>query len=687
MSRRPGKRHMAAGKQAPAQQALQALQQADLDAINGLASREGLPVALQLAQTDLRRVGRHPALLQLIGQFLLLMSRDAEALPWLEEACALQPDDVDAWNQRALVLSRLQRHDEAHEAYLHTVQLAPGIPALFVNIGGNLNSADRAVEAEAWLRKGLLIAPDSSELKTNLAIALIQQGRAREATVLVDAVLQTGYRPIELLEAKATLLHSAGRYVEAETLIRQLLVHRPDSLTLMRLLAIVVGSLGRADEQLALTRRVLEIDPLDGDARSNLLFALNYSEDSDGASLLAEARRYGEGLHAKLAKRGQRPYAAWQCEPQPKRLRVGLVSPDFRSHPIGYFLDDVIPAMAASGVELVAYSNLIAEDELTQRMRPHFAEWRSVVGLDDTQVAKLIHDDRIHVLIDLAGHSARHRLPVFALKPAPVQASWLGYLGSTGVEEIDWVIGDRFMAPEGEPSYLVEDVWRMPDSYVHLSVPDRPVALEVPPVARQGYITFGNFNNLAKMTDTVVVLWARVMHAVEGSKLLLKSGQFKEPAVVQHTLARYAAHGITADRLMLEGPSPRAELLAAYNRVDVALDPFPYTGGTTTLEALWMSVPVLTLRGDRFMSRMGETLMTNAGLPDWIADDGDHLVQLAVAHASEREKLARMRQGALRAQVFASPLMDTARFARDVEQMFWGMWRHWQDGAGKSTSY
>jgi len=673
MSQRPGKRRVAVNKQGAA---TQALQPQDLASIHEMERSEGIPAALRLAQTQLNRVGRHPALLQLIGQFLLLMSRDAEALPWLEEACAAQPDDVDAWNQRALVLSHLGRHDEAHDAYLQTVRLAPGIAALFVNIGGNLNHADRPGEAEVWLHKGLLLAPDSPELKTNLAIALIQQGRAREATVLVDAVLRTGYRPVELLEAKATLLHTAGRYIEAETLVRQLLSHRPDSATLIRLLAIIVGSLGRADEQLALTRQVLAIDPLDGDARSNLLFALNYSADSDGPSLLAEARQYGEVLHAKLAKRGLHPYTAWNCEAQPVRLRVGLVSGDFRSHPVGYFLDDVIPAITDSGIELVAYSNLIVEDELTQRMRPHFAAWRSIVGLDDVHVARLIHADRIHVLVDLAGHSARHRLPVFALKPAPVQASWLGYLGSTGVAEIDWVIGDRYIAPEHEPSHLVEKVWRMPDSYVHLSVPDQPVVLEGSPAARQGYITFGNFNNMAKMTDTVVALWARVMHAVVGSRLLLKSAQFKEAAVVQHTLARYAAHGITADRLMLEGPSPRVELLAAYNRVDIALDPFPYTGGTTTLEALWMSVPVLTLRGDRFMSRMGETLMRNAGLHDWIADDGDHLVHLAALHAGDRQTLGRMRNGALRAQVLASPLMDTARFADDVEQMLWGMWRH-----------
>jgi len=670
-------RHPAAGlgKQPDQQPATQP----DLAAISDIARREGLPAALRAAEAQVGEFGRHPALLQPMGQLLLLLKRDADALPWIEAACEAQPGNIDAWNQRGLVLSHLLRHDDAHAAYLQALVLAPGVAALYANIGGNLNSADRSRDAETWLRKGLEFAPDAPELRTNLALSLIQQNRTAEATTLVDGLIKSGYQPIEVLEAKATLLNLAARYVEAEALMRKLLPHRPDSTSLLRLLASVLGSLGRDEEQLALIRQVLALDPSLADAQSNLLFLLNYREDISGPELLAEGRRYGAMLRANADKQRHRPYTQWRCEAQPARLRVGLMSGDFRNHPVGYFLDQVIPAMTGSSIDLVGYSNVVVEDELTQRMRANFPLWRPIAGLNDAHVAKLVHDDGIHVLIDLAGHSARNRLPVFVLKPAPVQASWLGYLGTTGVSEIDWIIADRYMAPTHLPTDLVEDVWRMRDSYVHLSVPAGDVALGGMPAAVLGHFTFGNFNNLAKMTDTVVALWARVLHAVPGSKLFLKCPQLKEPAVGQHTVARYAAHGITADRLILEGPSPRAELLAAYNRVDIALDPFPYTGGTTSLEALWMSVPVLTLRGDRFMSRMGETLLTNAGLPDWIADDADHLISLAVAHAADRKTLARLRVGDLRRQVLASPLMDTERFVRDSEEAFWGMWKHGQD--------
>lgn len=651
----------------------------DVGAIRDLARRDGLQAALHLTHLQLDQCGRHPDLLQLSGELLLTMGRDAEALPWLDEACTVQPDNVDAWNQRALALSHLGRHDAAHEAYLHAVRLAPGVAALYANIGSNLNNADRCREAEHWLRRGLEIDPDAPALKTNLAISLIHQSRTAQAVALVDGLLKSGYQPIEVLEAKATLLNMAGRYAEAEKLLRLLLDnHAPDQApraSLLRLLSSVMGSLGKLDEQLALLRQEVALNPGALDAQSSLIFMLNYAQHSDGAMLLAEARRYGDILRTRTASRGLRAYTAWQCDPQPTRLRVGLVSGDLRSHPIGYFLDDLVPAMAACDIELVAYSNVLVEDALTERMKSNFSTWHTIAGLDDVQTAKLIHDDRIHVLVDMSGHSDRQRLPVFALKPAPVQASWIGYLGTTGVPEIDWVIADSYMAPPGEPSHFVERIWRMRNSCVHLSAPADGIAPEVLPVPTRGHVTFGSFNNLAKMTDAVVALWARVLHAVAGSCLFLKCPQLKEPAVVQRTLARYAAHGITADRLILEGPSPRADLLAAYNRMDIALDPFPYTGTTTSLEALWMSVPMLSMRGDRFMSRMGESLLMNAGLPGWIADDADHLVQLAVAHVADVDALAGLRAGGLRDRLLASPLMNTAQFARDLERAFWGMWK------------
>lgn len=652
----------------------------DIAAILALVRSSDLHAALRLAQAQIDLCGKVTALLQPMGEILLRLGQNDEALVWLEDACSAQPDHLDALNQRGMTLSRLLRYSKAHQAYLQALRVGPQVPALFANIGANLNKAQDFKQAELWLRKGLALKADAQDVQANLANALIGQGRMDEAQVLVKGLLQNGFQVVEVLQAHATLLNAAGKFVEAEALVRQLLQQDPGNESLCLLLFMIMDNLGRSDEKMELMQRLLATDLQLDAVQSSLVFTLNYSEAADAAELLKQARRYGAMLRKQQAANDVQPYPSWRIEPQPAMLRVGLVSGDFRDHPVGYFLDEVVPALRGSRIELFAYQTMDQEDALTQRMRPHFAQWRRLVGLENAQAAKLIHEDGVHVLVDLSGHTRGHRLPVFALKPAPVQATWLGYLGTTGVPEIDWVIADAHIAPAGTEKEFVEGIWRMPESYVHLSPPVCDIKLAGLPALDKGHITFGNFNNLAKMTDAVVALWARVLHAVPGSRLFLKCPQLQASAAVQRTQERFALHGISAEQLTLEGPSPRAALLDAYNRVDIALDPFPYTGGTTSLEALWMSVPVLTLRGDRFMSRMGVTLMTHAGLPDWIAENADHLVQLAVAHSRDLNRLAEVRSD-LRARVLASPLMDTARFAQQVEAALCGMWRHWQKTA------
>jgi len=295
------------------------------------------------------------------------------------------------------------------------------------------------------------------------------------------------------------------------------------------------------------------------------------------------------------------------------------------------------------------------------------------VGLDDAAAAQLIHDDGVHVLIDLSGHSAHNRLPVFAWKPALVQVSWLGYFATTGVAEIDYLIADPWTLPEKEEQYFTEKIWRLPETRMCFTAPAAEVAVSALPALRNGYVTFGCFNNLTKMNDAVVALWARVLAAVPGSRLFLKAKQFTEEAVRQATIERFAAHGVGGERLMIEGPESRAAYLAAYQRVDVVLDPFPFTGGTTSAEALWMGVPVLTLAGERLVSRQGVGLLMNAGLSDWVAADADDYVRRAAAHAADLESLATLRSR-LRAQVLASPVFDAERFARHLENALWENW-------------
>jgi predicted O-linked N-acetylglucosamine transferase (SPINDLY family) len=384
---------------------------------------------------------------------------------------------------------------------------------------------------------------------------------------------------------------------------------------------------------------------------------------------LEEARQYGECVNALASMR----YTDWVCENSPKRLRVGMVSGDLCTHVVSYFLEGLLRGLDSDRIELIAYPTRPKEDPTSQRLRAYFAAWKPLTGLSDAAAAECIHADGVHILLDLNGHTAYNRLPVFAYKPAPVQASWLGYFATTGVAAMDYLIADPWTMPETEEAYFTEKIWRLPETRLCFTPPDVDVSVSQLPALTSGYITFGCFNNLTKMNDGVVALWSRVLAAVPGSRLLLKAKQLKDASVRQNVFERFATHGVGAERLVLEEPAPRAEYLAAYQRLDIVLDPFPYPGGTTSCEALWMGVPVLTLAGERFLSRQGVGLLMNTGLPEWIASDPDDYVARAVSHAGDLQGLAAVR-ASLRERFVATPICDAKRFARHFEQALEGMW-------------
>ncbi|MCZ6637196.1 MAG: glycosyltransferase, partial [Alphaproteobacteria bacterium] len=428
--------------------------------------------------------------------------------------------------------------------------------------------------------------------------------------------------------------------------------------------------LGRLDEAAGSFGKAVALDAHYTDAHSNLIYTLKCMAGTSSAGLLAEAARFGCQV-ASMAE----PFTQWNVGRDPhKRLRVGMVSGDFRNHVVGRYLESFLGHIDRARVEFVAYSNVALEDEVTARLKPHFALWRKVVGLNDSALAGLVHEDGIDILVDLAGHSALNRLPMFAYRPAPVQATWLGLFTTTGVPGMDFMIADPYLAAPGEARYFTETIWPLVESWFCLDPPAFDVEPGPLPALERGFVTFGCFNNLAKMTDEVVALWAQVLDAAPGSSLFLKTAQLYDPVSSRATLDRFVAHGIAPERLVLEGHSPLPEYFAAYNRVDLALDPFPFHGATTSLDGLWMGVPVLTRRGDRVGTHLGESIAWAAGLGDWIADDDDDYVAKAVALTSDLDRLAALRAG-LRAQVLASPLYDGARFARNFEDALRGMWR------------
>lgn len=467
-------------------------------------------------------------------------------------------------------------------------------------------------------------------------------------------------------------LKSAGRFVDAVTSYRRALRIKPDYAEAHYNLGNALKQLGQLNDAQASFRHAMKFKPDFIDAQSNLLFCLNFSTRYTPADYLAEALRFGK----MASQSATATYTSWRCECQPQRLKVGFVSGDLSHHPVGYFTESLLAQLDPTRIELIAYPTQPKEDDFTSRIKPSFSQWHSLVGLSDQAAAQLIHADGAHVLMDLSGHTAHSRLPMFAWKPAPIQVTWLGLPTTTGISEIDYVLGDPIATPLQDANHFSEQIWQLPETYICLSIPETALEVNALPALENGFVTFASFNNLAKMNDATVALWAHTLAAIPASRLLLKAHQLKDAAVVNTTLQRFAAQGIAAQRLILEGPTTlRADHLTTYHRADIALDPFPYPGVTTSAEALWMGIPVLSMQGDRFMSRTAASIAHNAGLPDWIAASEDDYVAKAAHFASDLPKLATLRAG-LREQVRTSPLFDAPRFARHFEDALWGMWEN-----------
>jgi predicted O-linked N-acetylglucosamine transferase (SPINDLY family) len=563
-----------------------------------------------------------------------LNEAEAEA----RERLARRPGDVDAWDELAQTLLQQGRPDDAAAAWRQLIVLQPGDAAAHSNLSVALKNLGRLAAAEAAARQAIALQPTFAAAHANLAL----------------------------------VLKRAGRLAEAEATGRQALALQPGRADVLSNLAITVLEAGRPGDALELLHQALAADPSLLAARSNRLFVAQQC-----SPLPADANRWARDYGDALAAGSGAACAAWRCTRRPSRLRVGLVSGDLRAHPVGWFLLGTLARLGAHGIDAVGLPTHHAADAVTRELQAHCSSWLPLVGLDDRQAAARVEAAGVHVLIDLAGHTAHHRLPLFALRPAPVQASWLGYFGSTGVAQIDHLIADPVSVPPGAEGEFTEHVVRLPHSRLCFTPPADAPPVAPLPALRNGFVTFGSFQGLAKVGTPTLALWRRVLDAVPRSRLRLQSKALGDDATTAELRERLVAQGIDAARVDLHGPMPRPAYLAAHAEVDVLLDTKPFPGGTTTCEALWMGVPTLTLAGTTMLGRQGASLLCAAGLADWVAADDAGYVARAVAAAADPAGLAALRHG-LRERVAASPLFDAERFARDLAGLLWRLWHDFE---------
>jgi protein O-GlcNAc transferase len=471
-----------------------------------------------------------------------------------------------------------------------------------------------------------------------------------------------------------------GRFAEAVQHHEQATRLAPEQIIVHTNLAHALKASGRPKDALIALKNALALDADRLDLHSQTLFLRQYELDSVSDPNLQDAVHFG-----RLAARQATARTEWPNARRPgKRLRVGLLSGDLREHPVGYFIESVLVALAADQgeqIEVFAYATTQASDALADRLRACCSVWREVANLSDGELAACICSDGVDVLIDLAGHTFNNRLPVLAWRPAPLQVSWLGYCATTGLAEVDAFIADPWVAPPRADDQFIEPVLRLPHTFLCFTPPQFDVSVAPLPALSGGGVRFGGFNDLAKMNDAVVAVWSRVLQAVPHSILVLQSAALQDADVRQAVLARYEQHGIPADQLELRPAQPRAEYLAGYGQIDISLDPFPYPGGTTTLESLWMGVPVLTLPGTTALSRQGLSVMTNLALTEWVATSEDDYVHRAVRHANDLVGLSALR-GSLRPRLLASPLCDAPRFAQDFEAALRSLWQQYCNRIG-----
>jgi protein O-GlcNAc transferase len=628
----------------------------------------------------------------------------------------LFPRIFEVHNNLANVLLTLGRYDEALESGQAALALNPDDALVNAIVGQAWHGCGASDKAIPFLRTALGKAPELHPLRKLLAGILMEMNRAPEAAAVFRESEGQFSNDLEFLIAASAFYHRARLGTDAERCFLRMLTVAPKrvatyndiamlyldfahfskardmcveglkleprSPALWNTLANAQHSIGLIDESIRSYRRVLEYAPSLAGAHSNLLLVLHYPSGIDPGELFEEHKRWGR-MHAPPALATKN----FGNAPDPgRRLRIGYLSPDIRRHSVAFFLEPLLDHHDRTRFELYCYANVKSPDEVTRRLKPKFDHYRSIVGLRDAQTAGLIRGDQLDILIDLAGHAGALNAAVLGYKPAPVQVTYLGYPDTTGIAAVDYRITDAVSDPDGAEERYVETLVRLPDGFLCFRPPDNLPEIGAPPGLATGVVTFGSFNREFKVSRLALDLWCRILQAVPGSRIVMKSVAGSDPVTREHQFSEFERRGIARDRVELIGfIASQKDHLATYRTIDIALDTFPYHGTTTTLDSLLMGVPVITLAGYHHASRVGASLLTAVGCPEFIARTEDEYVARAVELASDLEKV-RALHGALRQRLLQSPLCDGPGFARKFEYALRGMWCNWCAGGGARLS-
>ena len=585
-------------------------------------------------------------------------------------ALEINPDFAGAHYNLGNVLQDLGQLDGAVASYQRALKIKPGYAGAYNNLGVALQGLGQFDEAVASCYRALEIKPDYPEARYNLGNALQGLGQLDDAVASYSRALEIKPDYPEAHVNLAAVLQGMGQPNGAAASCRRALEIKPDYAGAYVNLGHALQDLGQLDDAVTSYRRALEIKPDYAEAHSNLLFALNYHPDKSGEEIFTEYLAFDErfGLPHRVKWRAhsnsRKPY---------RRLKVGDVSPGFWHHPCRHFLEPLLAHHDKNLVEVYAYAELDREDAVTARYKEYVDHWVPTRGMTDDALAERIRADGIDILIDVAGHTAKNRLAMFARKPTPVSLHWLDFGYTTGLTAIDYYLTDRTIVPEGSEVLFSETPWFLETPGLVYRPAEGMGSTSPSPALKRGYVTFGAMIRAIRINHRIIRVWSEILKRVEGSRLMIDSGDFRDVAMQTALVEKFAGHGISGERLEIGFHSPPWNVL---RELDITLDCFPHNSGTTLFETLYMGVPFVTLAGRPSVGRLGSSILEGAGHPEWIARTEDEYVEIAVALASNLTELSALRSG-MRREMAIGPLMDEPAFARKVEAAYREMWIKW----------
>ncbi len=658
-----------------------------------------------------RAIGLKPDYIDAYHNFadaLAAKGQTEEAIEYYRRAIAGKPNWPEAYNNLGNALYAVQRYDEAIDAYRQAVSLAPNFPGAYGNLGnsfaakgklkqaiefhrkavslqptlaeaqfnlGNaLQDSGQTVDAIACFRKAAELNPQNAIFLGNLGAALYNQGKLDEAIAVFNEAVALKPEFEQTRYNLANAQHGKGMVQEAINGYRQALALRPNWAMALNNLGNAFKDFGQLDEAMDCYRRALVDDPENILAHRNWLYSMHFHPAYDAERILREQRKWDE----TIIRSPKQSAPLIDNDPDPDRkLKIGYISPDFREHVVGQNLLPLIKNHDRRNFEIFCYAAVIFPDAVTEQFKSSADHWRNILHKSDDDAAKMIHEDKIDIVVDLALHLAANRLTILARRPAPVQVVFGGYPGGSGMSTIDYRLGDPYLDPPEADSHYAEKVIRLPHSFwcydpVAMGVLDIPEPTP-PPAMEKGFVTFGCLNNFAKVNESVLIAWARVLNAVPKSHLLLLSPQGDARNHVRTFLGDY---GIESSRIEFVDRQDRLVYFDMYRRIDIGLDTFPYNGHTTSLDSFWMGVPVVTLVGDTVVGRAGWSQLSNLNLTELAGRTPEQFVEIAVSLANDLPRLGRLRSS-LRQKMLDSPLTDAVKFAQGIESAYRLIWRQW----------